>query len=119
MLAIFKRRLTARPFGPRYPAEPATVPPGFRGMPELIAERCRGHASCAAVCPSGAIQVERWTGGWTWELDRARCLACGLCAEACPARAITISPDFELAARTRAALRTRVVLSAPFREEAP
>jgi formate hydrogenlyase subunit 6/NADH:ubiquinone oxidoreductase subunit I len=119
MRAVFKRRLTARSLGPRYPNDPSTVPTAFRGMPAVIADRCRGHAECAAVCPSDAIRVGRQADGWTWELDRARCVACGLCAEACPEQAIAISPEFELAARTRAGLRTWMAFALSTRREAP
>src|SRR5439155_8565127 len=66
------------------------------------------------VCPSDAIEVERrGEREWTWRLDLARCVGCGACAEACPTGAIAISPEFELAARSREDLVTEM----SFREE--
>ena len=112
MLSIFRRRFAQRGSAARYPEDPGTPAPTFRGMPALLADRCRGHAACAAVCPSRALEVERTVTGWIWELDRARCVACGLCAEACPEQAIVSSPAFELASRTRAALRLQVAIDA-------
>ncbi|HEV8632867.1 MAG TPA: 4Fe-4S dicluster domain-containing protein, partial [Chloroflexota bacterium] len=94
-----------------YPSEAETAPRLFRGMPSLDPALCRGHAACAAVCPTGAIAVEgRDGGGWSWRLDRAACVGCGLCAEVCPTGAIAISPEFELAARRREDLITTVEL---------
>jgi formate hydrogenlyase subunit 6/NADH:ubiquinone oxidoreductase subunit I len=118
MFSLFTRRFAQR--GPlrRYPAEPNPPAPAFRGMPELLTERCRGHAACAAACPGSALVVERTASGWVWALDRASCLACGLCADACPERAIATSPAFELAARSREALRVRVAVAASQAEQA-
>jgi formate hydrogenlyase subunit 6/NADH:ubiquinone oxidoreductase subunit I len=108
MLAIWRRRANDFDSGSRYPDDPSSPPPMFRGMPDLLVERCRGHAACAEACPSQALRVATQLSGWVWELDRASCVACGKCAEACPERAIVISRAFELAARTREALQVRV-----------
>jgi Ni,Fe-hydrogenase III small subunit/formate hydrogenlyase subunit 6/NADH:ubiquinone oxidoreductase subunit I len=88
----------------------AVPPPLFRGMPELDPARCRGHAACAAVCPSGAIAVpDRGAEGWSWRLDRARCVGCGACVEACPTGALASGPEFLLAARRREDLVDEVI----------
>jgi formate hydrogenlyase subunit 6/NADH:ubiquinone oxidoreductase subunit I len=112
MLSVIARRFARRDRTRRYPDAPATPPTAFRGMPELLVERCRGHAACAEACPSGALRVAHLANGWLWELDCATCLACGLCAEACPEQALASSPVFELAARSRDALRVRFAMSA-------
>jgi formate hydrogenlyase subunit 6/NADH:ubiquinone oxidoreductase subunit I len=108
MLTVFRRLFSKDRTQLRYPDDPGTVPPLFRGMPRLLSERCQGHASCADVCPSQALQVDRRPGGWDWQLDRASCIACGLCIEACPEQALVSSTEFELAARDRADLQIRV-----------
>jgi formate hydrogenlyase subunit 6/NADH:ubiquinone oxidoreductase subunit I len=36
-----------------------------------------------------------------YSVDLGRCLVCGLCAEACPNEALTMAPDYELAALER------------------
>ena len=110
MRTIFLDRLLRRERVARYPAADDRPPTAFRGQPELLAERCRGHAACAAACPSGALQVERLAAGWDWQLDRARCVSCGLCVEACPEQAVVASGEFELAARDRPSLLSRIEL---------
>jgi NADH-quinone oxidoreductase subunit I len=113
MLSILRRRLATGIVTSRYPALPEVPPPAFRGMPQLVEAACRGDGACAAVCPTVAIQVTSMPAGWTWRLDRAACTGCGLCMEACPYSALLVSPEFELASRTRADLVETVHFTAP------
>src|SRR5258708_2868472 len=105
MLSRLRRLLSTSPI-PTLPeaALSELPPPAFRGMPLLVDDACRGDGACAVVCPTAAITVAYAPGGWTWRLDRAACVACGLCMEACPHVALDVSPEFELASRTRADL---------------
>ena len=104
MFSILRRRLATGIATSHYPAVPEVPPPAFRGMPELVDAACRGDGACADVCPTAAIRVAEAQNGWTWRLDRAACIGCGLCMEACPHAALAVSPEFELASRTRADL---------------
>jgi hydrogenase-4 component H len=106
--SIARRIIEAGIVTTRYPAEPDTPPPAFRGQVMLQVERCTGDGACARVCPSDAITVTHDESGWVWELTDARCVFCGLCAEVCPTDAIRISAEFELAVRDPADLVTRV-----------
>src|SRR6266542_1986968 len=133
MLEVFRRSLQTGIVTTRYPDGPDPMPAGARGTPELIAERCRGHAACAAVCPTSAIDVLPASPGAAngmartgaasaasnvqtldapriWQIDYGRCVFCGLCAEVCPEQAIAITGRYELAARRREDLITRVPL---------
>ena len=120
MLNIFRRSLATGIVTTRYPDGADPMPAGARGTPELLPDRCRGHAACAAVCPSGAIAVTPTPppqdsvpprdAARTWQIDYGRCLFCGLCAEACPEQAIAITGRYELAARRREDLVVRVSL---------
>jgi Ni,Fe-hydrogenase III small subunit/NAD-dependent dihydropyrimidine dehydrogenase PreA subunit len=75
-------------------------------MPRLLDDHCQGDAACAAICPAHAIAVDRLPAdGWRWTLDRAACLGCGRCIEVCPNGALEAESLFELAARSRDALR--------------
>jgi ferredoxin len=44
--------------------------------------KCVDCGSCAGVCFSGAILMDR--DAWKLEVDRDKCNACGLCVKACP-----------------------------------
>ena len=104
MLSFIRRRLAAGIATIPDAALSAAPPPRFRGMPRLVDSACRGDGACAEVCPTRAITVVSSPRGWTWRLDRAACIGCGRCMEACPFVALGVSPEFELASRSRADL---------------
>lgn len=87
-----------------YPRQPITPPPGVRGKPTVDVSKCDGCGDCARVCPTPALQVLPRADAQIWRLDVGSCIFCGLCADACPTDAIHMSPAFELAATSRAAL---------------
>ena len=105
ILRIFLRSLRIGRVTRRYPDVPDPAPPWFRGKPVVDASRCLGDQACVEVCPSGAISTVAEPGGYRWQLDYARCVFCGLCAEGCAQGAIVMTPDYELASRTRADLQ--------------
>lgn len=82
-----------------FPREPALLPARFRGRPALDQSRCQeGCRACADACPTRAIA----TG--PLRIDLGACLFCTVCQEACPEGAIVYTPDYRLAARSRADL---------------
>ena len=101
LLERFLRPLRGRPLTRRYPDEAVTLPPAARGLPEVDPGRCDASAACVAVCPTGAIAL----GPASWTVDAGRCVFCGDCAIACPQDAIRLGARFELAGRSREALR--------------
>lgn len=113
----------------RYPAIYEAMPEGFRGRPILDAERCladRGCNACTQVCLPSALTltslVPQHEGsthpeGQQLTLDYARCIICGLCIAACPEDALHMTPDYELAARTRENLRSVSLFIPSAREE--
>jgi len=116
VLDLFRQRLLRGRATNEYPEFVEAPPPAFRGMPRLREDRCSGNAACVAICPSRAITVSPLPeAGWTWTLDRAACLGCGRCAEVCPTEALEIENIFELASRSRDALR----VSHAIRPDAP
>ncbi len=54
-------------------------------------ERCYQCGTCTAVCPSGALQIER--PSMAVAFDAARCSACELCCSVCPAHAMEVRLD--------------------------
>ncbi|MGD8388251.1 MAG: 4Fe-4S dicluster domain-containing protein [Desulfobacteraceae bacterium] len=63
--------------------EQRSAGPLFR--PVVQTDRCKGCGTCEAVCPTGAVQVDK-----TARIDENRCVGCGRCADACPAKAIVL-----------------------------
>ncbi|RIK41916.1 MAG: hypothetical protein DCC58_11815 [Chloroflexi bacterium] len=113
MLNIFRRAIRTGVVTTGYPDTPEPAPPAYRGQVHLHLAACTGDAACARVCPSAAISVEHSpVGGWTWTLDDRRCVFCGLCSEACPTGALSLSNEYELAARKPEDLLTRVTFRA-------
>ncbi len=97
-----------------YPAVAEPAPSIARGFPALDPSLCRGHAACAAACPTEAIRVEDGaSGGWRWSLDLGRCVACGRCAEVCPTGALRIDPAYEVVYARREDLVRSVAFQAP------
>jgi Ni,Fe-hydrogenase III small subunit/formate hydrogenlyase subunit 6/NADH:ubiquinone oxidoreductase subunit I len=75
----------------------------FRGTPEIDPERCTQCQVCLKRCPTGAIVHSQTSGQIGINYDT--CIFCNLCVEVCPNGAAHNSPAFELATKTRSALR--------------
>lgn len=89
----YPRRLEPQPNGVanRLAVDPALCLPGDEG-------------ECAAVCPTGAIQVSDSRFG----LDLGLCIQCRRCVSACPRGALSFTPEYELAVTRRSDLVTEI-----------
>jgi L-aspartate semialdehyde sulfurtransferase ferredoxin len=58
-------------------------------------ERCYQCGACTAVCPSGALHIERPEMDVLFESEQ--CIACELCVKTCPSRAMIVTFDKTLA----------------------
>src|SRR5438105_12096329 len=102
--------LVKAPVTIQYPEERLEMPIWTRGRPRLIYEvdtgelRCTACGACALACPVDVIKIEQHPSPIKgksldrFDIDMAGCIECALCVEACPFRAITMAPDFEMAA---------------------
>jgi ferredoxin len=59
-------------------------------------DRCFHCGVCTAVCPTGALYIERPAMSVAFQRDK--CSACELCVVACPAKAMEVSFDKALLA---------------------
>ncbi len=57
-------------------------------------KQCTHCGSCTAVCPTGALMVER--PQMTVKFDQQKCIVCELCVPACPPRAMEVLPTNQL-----------------------
>jgi ferredoxin len=54
-------------------------------------EKCTECGACTAVCPTGALAVQRPEMNVIF--DQEKCSVCELCVPACPPRAMEIRPS--------------------------
>jgi ferredoxin len=59
------------------------------------AEKCFECGACTAVCPTGALYIER--PSMRVLFDPEKCSACELCVKTCPVRAMIVTIDRDLA----------------------
>lgn len=52
-------------------------------------DSCVHCGACTAVCPSGALQMDKEE--WCLTFDREKCLVCELCVRACPLKVMCVS----------------------------
>ena len=90
----------------RYPARPEQQPPGAANRIVIDPSRWRAAdaATCAAICPTGAMRVE----ARFFRFDAGLCILCRRCVDACESGAVVLSADYELAVRDRDGLIVEV-----------
>ncbi len=106
--------LAKKPVTIQYPEEALEMPIWTRGRPRLIYGvdtgdlRCTACGACALACPVDVIKIEQHPSPAgrgkvldRFDIDMGGCIECAFCVEACPFRAITMAPDFEMAAYER------------------
>lgn len=57
-------------------------------------ERCTMCGACTAICPTGALYIER--PGMEVHFQEDNCIVCQLCTKACPMRAMEVHFNFAL-----------------------
>lgn len=77
-----------------------------------VADACRNHQVCAAICPTGALQAYQSEDGATAGIafDARACIACGDCTRACPQRALALVAQGDGEVPQGAAVLTRWTL---------
>ena len=55
-----------------------------------LTKKCTHCGACTAVCPTGALCVER--SDMSVDFDQKKCSVCELCVPACPTRAMEVRP---------------------------
>lgn len=52
-------------------------------------ESCVHCGACTAVCPSGALQMDK--KDWCLTFDKEKCMVCELCVKACPLKVMCVA----------------------------
>ncbi len=108
MFKILKKTLETGIVTKKYPQDNEVAPEGFRGKPELFADRCTYCGECAAACPSNVIWLGDENGVKTLTLSYCGCIFCGRCEEVCPYDAVRLMQEYELASKTKDYLLTTI-----------
>jgi Pyruvate/2-oxoacid:ferredoxin oxidoreductase delta subunit len=65
----------------------------FRGIPQVLEERCTHCQKCVMICPQHCWQIQNQRLVFAYR----HCLACGLCAQICPAQCLRMSHTHQTA----------------------
>lgn len=82
------KSLFSKPATVSYPVEPREYFPATKGHVVIEIDRCRFDGSCAVLCPTGALEVDR--EALTWGINRFKCIQCRNCIEVCMENALTM-----------------------------
>ncbi len=101
MFKILQKTLKTGTITTKYPGKKEIAPPGFRGKPELVPEKCTYCGDCAGACPPNVIWLLENEGKKTLMLSYCGCIFCGRCEEVCSHGAIRLTREYEIAAKSK------------------
>lgn len=84
------KSLFSKPATKLYPVEAPRYYERTKGHVVIDTDQCRFDGSCAVLCPTGALEVDR--KAFTWSIDRFKCIQCRNCIEVCVENALTMDP---------------------------
>lgn len=102
MFSMLKKIIQYRRLTLKYPKEPLDTTFVY-GKPQISAANCTSCGNCIEHCPTKAIV--RNSSMNTVGINLDECIFCYHCADICPVSAIEITKNFELAEKSRDALR--------------
>lgn len=86
------RSLFSKPATEAYPVEPRQYFPQTKGHVTIEIDKCRFDGSCAMLCPTEALEVDR--AEMTWAINRFRCIQCRNCVNVCVENALTMENTY-------------------------
>lgn len=86
------KSLFSKPATKLYPVEAPQYYERTKGHVVIETDKCRFDGSCAMLCPTGALEVDR--KAFTWSIDRFKCIQCRNCIEVCVESALTMDPQY-------------------------
>lgn len=86
------KSLFSKPATKLYPIEAPSYYPETKGHVVVDIDRCRFDGSCANLCPTGALEVDR--KALTWAIDRFKCIQCRNCVHVCAENALVMANEY-------------------------
>lgn len=86
------KSLFSKPATKLYPIEAPQYYERTKGHVVINTDLCRFDGSCANLCPTGALEVDR--KALTWSIDHFKCIQCRNCIEVCVEDALTMDPRY-------------------------
>ncbi len=106
MLEILTKTIKTGCQTTKYPDLPDVAPEGFRGMPQLLSDKCTFCGECVKVCPPGVIMTTEKRDEKMLTLSYCGCIFCGRCEEVCQFDAVKLTLEYELASLAKEDLVT-------------
>ena len=85
-----------------YPLDKPVMPERFRGLVDLVPEKCIACSQCVKICPTAALELvsevnpeTKKRTPCTFVFNSELCCYCGLCGEVCPTSAIFLNKCYE------------------------
>lgn len=91
----------------QYPDQKDKMTDRYRGLVDLIPEKCIACYQCVKICPTGCLALthrqtlENKKVLVTFDYDMERCCFCGLCEQACPTAAMFMNKIYEISTTSR------------------
>ncbi|MBF0593609.1 MAG: NADH-quinone oxidoreductase subunit I [Candidatus Omnitrophica bacterium] len=96
---MFRKAVTLQ-----YPLQKPVMTERFRGLVDLIPEKCIACSQCVKICPTAALDLTsavnpetKKKSPCTFVFNGELCCFCGLCQEVCPTSAIFLNNIYEAA----------------------
>ena len=90
----------------QYPTQKQPMAEKYRGLVDLVPEKCISCYQCSKICPTACLQithkeVDKKKALETFKYNMELCCFCGLCQQACPTGAIIMNKIYEISVYDR------------------
>jgi NADH-quinone oxidoreductase subunit I len=96
------KNVLKKPVTLQYPFEKQPMTERFRGLVDLVPEKCVICYQCVKICPSAALDLEHSVGEdkkktiTKFTFNGELCCFCGFCEEICPTSAMKMNKMYEV-----------------------
>ena len=90
----------------QYPSEKRPMVERYRGLVDLIPEKCIKCYQCVKICPTACLsithkEIDKKKVLETFRYNMELCCFCGLCSQVCPTSAVIMNKIYEISVYDR------------------